>query len=290
MLQKKSSMLRRRFFHNFVCSLAALLCVALAAGQVLADPVVTVTDLGFNGTNVEWLVEVAPDPALFTTTAEGTGGSLAVELAFEVTGSTFAGATKNATAWPYDNPGNNPFTLTVTDGVQQTSADVFAALGSEFFMSGDAVSVLTIETLGDVATTLTWGGQTLLGGTANEYTGSRVAQEGSNFNEYTGSLVHTPDTGAIDGDYNWSGQVEQGDLDLVLLNWGDSASPVPPLWTNPDFPPTSPSIDQDDLDGVLLNWGKTPASAAASAAVPEPASALLLVIGGLLLGRLRRNA
>ncbi len=52
----------------------------------------------------------------------------------------------------------------------------------------------------------------------------------------------------IIGDYNSSGQVEQGDLDLVLLNWGKSLPPVPDGWTND--PPTAPKIDQDDLDRV----------------------------------------
>jgi hypothetical protein len=42
------------------------------------------------------------------------------------------------------------------------------------------------------------------------------------------------------------------------------------------------------LDGVLLNWGNT-AAVAAAGVVPEPASAFLLLIGGLLLGRFRRN-
>ena len=94
----------------------------------------------------------------------------------------------------------------------------------------------------------------------------------------------------IDGDYNSSNLVEQGDLDLVLLNWGDTVPPAPDGWTNPDFQPTPTQIDQEELDGVLLNWGNTnPPAVAAAGVVPEPASACLLLIGGLLLGRLRRN-
>ena len=60
------------------------------------------------------------------------------------------------------------------------------------------------------------------------------------------------------GDYNASGQVEQGDLDLVLLNWGEPHDPAPDGWTN-DLP-TAPAINQDELDGVLLNWGNTATS------------------------------
>jgi hypothetical protein len=54
----------------------------------------------------------------------------------------------------------------------------------------------------------------------------------------------------IIGDYNSNGTVEQADLDLVLLNWGQPG--VPAGWTN-DLP--EGNIDQAELDGVLLNWG-----------------------------------
>lgn len=56
----------------------------------------------------------------------------------------------------------------------------------------------------------------------------------------------------VRGDYTGNGMTNQGDLDLVLLNWGDSATPPPPGWIN-DLPVGN--IDQDDLDGVLLGWG-----------------------------------
>ena len=77
------------------------------------------------------------------------------------------------------------------------------------------------------------------------------------------------------GDYNNSGQVEQADLDLVLLNWGAPADPPPAGWIN-DLP-TPESIDQDELDGVLLNWGNSSA-ASAQAAVPEPSTLALALL------------
>jgi hypothetical protein len=86
--------------------------------------------------------------------------------------------------------------------------------------------------------------------------------------------------GSVDplpGDYNASGAVEQADLDLVLLNWGNAAALAPPIWTS-NLP--TGTIDQDELDGVLLNWGVT--KEANSAAVPEPSTAAI-VIGCLLL-------
>ncbi len=75
------------------------------------------------------------------------------------------------------------------------------------------------------------------------------------------------------GDYNASGQVEQGDLDLVLQNWGldtdaTSGGAIPAGWTN-DLP--DGLIDQGELDGVLLNWGVSAVPAFNGASVPEPA-------------------
>jgi hypothetical protein len=78
------------------------------------------------------------------------------------------------------------------------------------------------------------------------------------------------------GDYNASGLVEQADLDLVLLNWGQSATPPPANWTN-DLP--MGTIDQAELDKVLLGWGNSAALAGLSAsAVPEPAGLATTVL------------
>jgi hypothetical protein len=68
------------------------------------------------------------------------------------------------------------------------------------------------------------------------------------------------------GDYSGNGLVEQADLDLVLGNWGRSASPAPAGWVH-DLP--SGLIDQDELDRVLANWGNgSTATAQVSPAVP----------------------
>ncbi|MCG8363223.1 MAG: PEP-CTERM sorting domain-containing protein [Pseudanabaenales cyanobacterium] len=87
----------------------------------------------------------------------------------------------------------------------------------------------------------------------------------------------------VPGDYDASGTVEQGDLDLVLLNWGDPATPVPAGWVNQL--PTG-LIDQDELDGVLLNWGNTSEPGSVGVAVPEPSAMIATCLAGLgLLGR-----
>jgi hypothetical protein len=90
----------------------------------------------------------------------------------------------------------------------------------------------------------------------------------------------------LPGDYNNNGLVEQADLDLVLLNWGAIGATPPSGWYD-NLP--SGLIDQQELDAVLLNWGSTvtPASAA-TAAIPEPCTAMLLFIGLLAVAVSRR--
>jgi uncharacterized membrane protein len=82
------------------------------------------------------------------------------------------------------------------------------------------------------------------------------------------------------GDYNNNGSVEQADLDLVLLNWGADATTPPAGWIT-NLP--SGAVDQAELDVVLLNWGAAGTiGGATSTAVPEPATAVLYIIGLLV--------
>ncbi len=93
--------------------------------------------------------------------------------------------------------------------------------------------------------------------------------------------------GSLPGDYDGSGQVEQGDLDLVLQNWGiDTDPPDGPTvriagWVN-QFP--DGVVDQDELDGVLQNWGGASAPDFGGLDVPEPVAGLLaMAIAGMAL-------
>ena len=83
------------------------------------------------------------------------------------------------------------------------------------------------------------------------------------------------------GDYDGNGFVSQSDLDLVLLNWGDSA--LPEGWVaEAQF--DGQAVSQNELDAVLLNWGTGGPPIATS--VPEPSTAAFAtVIGVGLAGR-----
>ncbi len=95
-------------------------------------------------------------------------------------------------------------------------------------------------------------------------------------------------TGGVNGDYDDSGQVEQGDLDIVLQNWGTGT------FTGNESNlvgggPFDGTVDQNELDGVLQNWGSTSAPDFAGSAVPEPATLALMGGIGLLFARRARG-
>ncbi len=89
-------------------------------------------------------------------------------------------------------------------------------------------------------------------------------------------------TPLLGGDANRNGQVEQGDLDAVLQNWGSTDS----TWTTGDLN-GSGQVEQGDLDLVLQNWGATAAPDFSGASVPEPAAGLLALSGAGLFRRRR---
>ena len=69
-----------------------------------------------------------------------------------------------------------------------SSETVFASLGSVAFLTADPVDALVLETLGSGFTTVSWGGQTVLAGTPQEYIGARISQAGINFDGLGGSV------------------------------------------------------------------------------------------------------
>ena len=89
----------------------------------------------------------------------------------------------------------------------------------------------------------------------------------------------------LPGDFDGDGRISQGDLDLVLLNWGaDTSAGLPDGWLGD--PTADGLISQNELDQVLLNWGNTQWPTTAAATVPEPTS--FAVLSFLVLARRRR--
>jgi hypothetical protein len=82
------------------------------------------------------------------------------------------------------------------------------------------------------------------------------------------------------GDADLNGKVEANDLNEVGIAWQNDAQFN---WTNGNFTiGGGPGVIVNDLNGLGLNWqGEVAMAAAASQAVPEPAS-IALVLAGLL--------
>ena len=91
---------------------------------------------------------------------------------------------------------------------------------------------------------------------------------------------------ALAGDFNGNGSVEQGDLDLVLNNWGGPRG----NWDNAQGFASGP-VDQEELDAVLNGWGASSLAGLVreAGAVPEPA-AMLGVTGLAMLGLCGRRS
>lgn len=239
--------------------LFAMACLTGVSG-VHAAPSLSVTSLGINGGNREWRVSITPDASLFTVKPAGLGGSVAAEIGFNVigAGTSFVSGTKNAVAWPFNNPGNNPFTGTVTNGIVVNGSTLFASLGSEFFTSGAPVVFLTLVTQGSGPTIVTWGGHTLLPSTPQQYSGGRLAQGGQNFNSILGSI-----TSGSPCDLNADGRVDGADVGAMYSSWGTVPSGALVLADkNRDG-----VVDGADLGAIYSNWT---GDAGPTASVPEP--------------------
>lgn len=164
------------------------LCCALAAQSSFAAPILTVDELGPTpGGNRLWIAQVAPDAALLP-------GSMAVELAFAIDDAELVDVDVNSGVWDTANPGNNPFTGTVTDGlwVDMIGDRTFGAFGSIVLNSAAPVDLFLFETSGLAPTTIRYG----MAASGSATLGARIAQGGQNFDNYTGSTTAVPEPAA----------------------------------------------------------------------------------------------
>jgi hypothetical protein len=281
-----------------VCT--GLLCVV--ASTASADPAIRVIHPdpgGVNnkitpvaGTGNQWLVQVMPDgPLLWSNPqiAGAEGASLAVQI-----DAVFPSGVTNAvagTVLPDNNPGNDPFNAdAVATGVTFSGSNVFVAVGGPV-SPGPLLPVfpgdtdMDNDTDGDDFTKLSLGWDPL-------HTGAGVPG------------------GRADADYDSNGFVDGDDFTLLSLNWlranwitvatvTTSGSGGQVMWGNQTVLDGTPQefmssrIAQagQNFDG-LTGMNTPPALGGASlsgGAVPEPASALLLALGTLMLGGCRRR-
>lgn len=117
-----------------------------------------------------------------------------------------------------------------------------------------------------------------------------VVRDGESFQyrlagESVATFVWEVAAALLAGDFNGDGRVEQGDLNLVLNNWGEARGD----WQNAvGF--ASPGVDQEELNAVLNNWGAANAPSLDGFAVPEPGVGTLVLSGWAVLRRRRLDA
>ena len=270
-----------------------LLCVV--ASPVWAVPQVRVIQSPGGSPNQNWKIQVQPDAALLWSNPQ-IGGAEGASLDVEI-GVTFSNAVMTATQGtllPDVNPGNNPFTGAVSNGVVMNGSTVFAAAGGPvspgpLFPPFPGDTNIDNTTNGDDFTTLS----------ARWDPGHICAAPGG---------VDCP-AGRADADFDGTGFVDGDDFTTLSANWlktfwidvadvttageGGTASwggqNVTPVGGGPDYVGSRVAQAGSSFDGISGSSGAASLSAGGGA-VPEPASALLLVVGAIMLGgrRLRR--
>lgn len=228
--------------------LAILGCGSLC-GVALAQPSVHAVGTP-NGGNVDWEVFIQADPFFFTQTTVGYGGSMAAELSLEFFGDIISEPVVAAFDWDYLNPGDNPHTGSVTNGVHRyedvpstvvigpSNVDaIYLSLGSRVFYNNAPNLAVSFSTAGSSGE-LFWGGE--------------IAQQGGFNNFVNGSQVSDSPVIYLAGDANKDGVVSGGDLLSVTQNFGSIGPPDGALLGDADG---DGFVKGSDLLSVTENFG-----------------------------------
>ncbi|MEX2169127.1 MAG: PEP-CTERM sorting domain-containing protein [Pirellulales bacterium] len=265
-----------------------VVCVALCAmfaSPALAVPTLQITNVGLDSNgNWIWIVGVTPDTAFFQNNPpNGTGGSIAVELGFTASGkpagTNFVNDTPAVITANIDNlnPGSVIFGWeTLTDlnpgplenlrpvGLQASQANdqIYAALGTTYFLSGGSKPILTVTTKGPSTTTgltstLALSGQSL------------IAQNDPNSTNDTFDFAPGNANRTVKaGDADLSGVTDFTDFQIQQVNFHQPGQ----NWTTGDFD-GSGTTDISDFEILEENFNQAGGSNNSLNAVPTVSAA-----------------
>ncbi len=238
--------------------LTAFALVSACAAPTFALPSINLVDMGANSGRLDIIVTGS--------------GSIAAEIAL-VGGGAYAltNVAVNSAIFDTANPGDSPFIAGSPEGgdsvgltFEPSLGRAFAAFGSGVIAEPGTYTLLTFEYSINPPWPIGFSGISASG---------LVAQAG-----FVTSGLHSRSGVVVDvfgGDFDGNGVIGNGDLTLLLANWGKAVPPVPSGWIGSQ--PTVPNIGNDELTSLLSVWGQ---SSVASAA-PEPGAALLAAACGV---------
>lgn len=206
-------------------------------------------------------------------------GSIAAEISLEYMGLSLSSLSINSSLFDTANPGDSPYLPGSPEGGDSVGMAFEPELMRAFAPYGSSV----IDEPGTY-TFLTFGYEL----TSPVYILSAsglVAQQG----EVTSGLsAHVSAFPPVCLDFDGNCMVGDGDLTLLLANWGQPVPPIPSGWIG--AAPTAPGIGDDELTTLLSTWGQTAQGPLLTTPTPEPSTALLSLIGLVIASRWRRRA
>lgn len=230
-------------------SIACVAALGALAAPALALPSISVVKTGATTGRID----------IITTAA----GSIGAEVSLVLSGATLTGATINSAVFDTANPGDNPFIAGSPVGGDTTGLGLDLANNRLFASFGSGSQAAGTYKLLD----FTYGTP----GAGSTATGDGFVASVGVLTNVAASVANLPNAPSLPGDTNGDGVVNLTDLNNVKNNFG---SPSPPAVGDTDG---DGDIDLTDLNAVKNNFGATAPASAVS--VPEPASAIVALIG-----------